>query len=106
MFIKFSRPYLVRVIPLILSAFMAMSVIEASAMEKEMISERDIAGRINEVKKGSERIIFDESRRIYSVAVLDRENPFERVIGWKDNFIKYDPDAFENTKPFKADDKA
>ncbi len=31
---------------------------------------------------------------IYSLALLDKENPFERVVGWKDDLIKYDPDAF------------
>lgn len=98
MFINFSRPNFGRVIPLMLSAFMAMSVIEASAMEKEMISVTDIAGRTVEVKKGAERVILGEGRMIYSVAVLDRENPFERVIGWKDDLIQYDPDAFEKYK--------
>ncbi|MEP2978357.1 MAG: ABC transporter substrate-binding protein [Lentilitoribacter sp.] len=98
MFIKFSRPNLGRVIPLMLSAFMAMSVVEASAMEKERISVTDIAGRTVEVKKGAERVILGEGRMIYSVAVLDRENPFERVIGWKDDLIQYDPDAFEKYK--------
>lgn len=98
MFIKFSRPNLGRVIPLILSSFMAMSVIEASAMEKETISVTDIAGRTVEVKKGVERVILGEGRMIYSVAVLDRENPFQRVIGWKDDLIKYDPDAYEKYK--------
>ena len=31
---------------------------------------------------------------IYSLALLDREDPFRRVIGWRDDLIKYDPDAW------------
>lgn len=98
MFIKLTRPNLGRVIPLMLSAFMAMSVLEASATEKETISVTDIAGRTVEVKKGVQRVILGEGRMIYSVAILDRENPFQRVIGWKDDLIRYDPDAFEKYK--------
>ena len=54
----------------------------------------DIAGRTVTVKKGVERVILGEGRMIYSLAVLDRENPFHRVIGWRDDLIKYDPDAW------------
>ena len=54
----------------------------------------DIAGRTVTVKKGVERVILGEGRMIYSLAVLDRENPFGRVIGWRDDLIKYDPDAW------------
>jgi iron complex transport system substrate-binding protein len=37
--------------------------------------------------------VLGEGRMIYSLAVLD-ENPFERVVGWKDDLILYDPDAY------------
>lgn len=54
----------------------------------------DIAGRTVTVKKGVERVILGERRMIHSLAVLDRENPFGRVIGWRADLIKYDPDAW------------
>lgn len=95
---KLSRPIMGRVIPLLLSAFLTISVVEASAMDNETISVTDIAGRTVEVKKDVKRVILGEGRMIYSVAVLDRENPFDRIIGWKDDLIKYDPDAFEKYK--------
>lgn len=30
---------------------------------------------------------------IYTLALLDRENPFEQVVGWKNDMILFDPDA-------------
>ena len=54
----------------------------------------DIAGRTVTVKKGVERVILGEGRMIYSLALLDREDPFRRVVGWRDDLIKYDPDAW------------
>lgn len=66
--------------------------VEAKAAEP--ITVTDIAGRTVTVKKGVERVILGEGRMMYSVAVLDREDPFQRVVGWKDDLIKYDPDAY------------
>lgn len=60
----------------------------------DMIDVVDIAGRTVEVPAGAERVILGEGRMMYSVAVLNKEDPFGRVIGWKDDLIKYDPDAF------------
>lgn len=49
----------------------------------ETITVTDIAGRVVDVEKNPGRIVLGEGRMIYSVALLDRNNPFERVIGWK-----------------------
>lgn len=59
-----------------------------------MIDVVDIAGRSVTVKQGAERVILGEGRMMYSVAMLDKEDPFKNIIGWKDDLIKYDPDAF------------
>ncbi|MEW7006252.1 MULTISPECIES: ABC transporter substrate-binding protein [unclassified Lentilitoribacter] len=98
MIFKFSRPDFGRVISLLFAAFLTISAVEVSAMDKKTISVTDVAGRTVEVKKGVKRVILGEGRMMYSVAILDRENPFERIIGWKDDLIKYDPDAFEKYK--------
>ncbi len=60
----------------------------------EKITITDIAGRTVQVEKNPSRIILGEGRMIYSIAILDRENPFRRVVGWKDDLVKYDPDAY------------
>ncbi len=60
----------------------------------EMITVTDIAGRVVEVEKNATRIGLGEGRMLYSLALLDRENPFKRIVGWKDDLILYDPDAY------------
>lgn len=67
---------------------------QAGLAAQDSIQVTDIAGRTVTVKKNIERVILGEGRMIYSIAVLDRENPFQRVVGWKDDLIKYDPDAY------------
>ena len=71
----------------------AAALLEAPALAAT-IDVTDIAGRAVTVKKGVERVILGEGRMIYSLAVLDREDPFHRVVGWRDDLIKYDPDAW------------
>lgn len=75
---------------------LAASAVFASAPSAlaETITVTDIAGRTVEVEKDPSAIVLGEGRMIYSLALLDRENPFERVVGWKDDMILYDPDAW------------
>ncbi|ASP36289.1 ABC transporter substrate-binding protein [Labrenzia sp. VG12] len=60
----------------------------------ETITVTDLAGRTVEVEKDPSAIVLGEGRMIYTLALLDRENPFERVVGWKNDMILYDPDAW------------
>ena len=78
---------------LALGAMAAITPTGATA-DGHMITVVDIAGRSVTVKKGVKRVILGEGRMMYSVGILDKEAPFQRVIGWKDDMIKYDPDAF------------
>ena len=73
--------------------FAAAALFELPALAAT-IDVTDIAGRTVTVKKGVERVILGEGRMIYSLALLDREDPFRRVVGWRDDLIKYDPDAW------------
>jgi len=67
---------------------------QARASTGETIEVVDIAGRSVEVPHGAERVILGEGRMMYSVAVLERDDPFGHIVGWKDDLIRYDPDAF------------
>ena len=58
------------------------------------ITVTDLAGRTVDVEKNPSRVVLGEGRMIYTLALLDSDNPFERVVGWKDDMIKYDPDAY------------
>ncbi len=59
----------------------------------EKITVVDLAGRTVEVDRDVQRIVLGEGRMIYSLALMD-DNPFDRVVGWKDDLIKFDPDAY------------
>ncbi|HAT85140.1 MAG TPA: ABC transporter substrate-binding protein, partial [Rhizobiales bacterium] len=72
----------------------------------EKITVTDIAGRSVSLEKNPSKIVLGEGRMIYSIALLDRKNPFERVVGWKDDLIRFDPDHYRKYKAkFPAVDK-
>ena len=54
----------------------------------------DITGRKVLVKAPVGRLIAGEGRQSYLLAALERENPFARVIGWRDDFRKADLDSY------------
>ncbi|WP_439139300.1 ABC transporter substrate-binding protein [Planktotalea sp.] len=75
----------------------AFSLFATSALADPM-TVTDIAGRQVTLPDAPERIILGEGRMMYAIAPLATENPFEHVVGWKDDLILYDPDAFEKFK--------
>jgi iron complex transport system substrate-binding protein len=54
----------------------------------------DIAGRKVEVKTPVEKVILGEGRQIYLIAALDTDNPFKRIVGWRQDFSQADPDNY------------
>lgn len=50
----------------------------------------DLAGRSITIDKKPERIILQDGRDMLTVALLDRDNPYARVVGWSSNFSKSD----------------
>ncbi|AXC51292.1 ABC transporter substrate-binding protein [Paracoccus suum] len=50
----------------------------------------DIAGRQVEVDLPVDRVILGEGRQLYVVGALDKEAPFGRVVGWRDDLKKND----------------
>jgi ABC-type Fe3+-hydroxamate transport system substrate-binding protein len=61
------------------------------------ITVTDIVGRTVTVKAPVECMLL-EGRQLYIVAMLEPDNPFRRVVGWRDDLIKNDLDAFEKYK--------
>lgn len=88
---------------------LAMSALLATATHSAYaasVTVTDIAGRTVEVTKDPQKVVIGEGRMIYSIALLDREDPFKRIAGWKDDMVKYDPDAYRKYKavfPHAAD---
>jgi iron complex transport system substrate-binding protein len=60
----------------------------------EKISVTDVTGRTVEVNAPAERMILGEGRQIYFLAVLDKDAPFHRVVGWRDDLPKADPESY------------
>lgn len=54
----------------------------------------DVTGRQVEIDLPVQKVILGEGRQIYLVAALDRENPFQRVVGWREDFSQADPDNY------------
>lgn len=78
----------------------AVAEAEASAETEESdvqttIEITDIAGRVVEVNYPVKNMILGESRQIYVIAPLEREDPFARIAGWKDDFYRFDNVNYE-----------
>ncbi|CCN81107.1 putative ABC-type Fe3+-hydroxamate transport system, periplasmic component [Vibrio nigripulchritudo SFn27] len=68
-----------------------LSIFSVSAQPIEVV---DLAGRSVTIPKVPKKIILGEGRMMYTLALLEKGNPFERVVGWKDDLMKWDPDAY------------
>jgi iron complex transport system substrate-binding protein len=89
--IKFSLMKKLLMVSVIVFSFF-MSIGQASAAD---ITVTDIAGREVTLDPSEiHNIVLGEGRLTYSLAVLDKKNPLARVVGWKDDLINYDPDAY------------
>lgn len=84
-----------------LRAFAAAGVLAATILPAaaEKITVTDIIGRKVEVEAPVRKIILGEGRQMYFVAALDKDEPFKRVVGWRDDLGKADP---ENYKAYLA----
>ncbi len=73
---------------------LSATMLTSAAKAQDMITVTDMAGRVVEVKHGVERVILGEGRMMYAIGILERDDPFGNIVGWKDDLIKFDPDAF------------
>ncbi|BCH21638.1 ABC transporter substrate-binding protein [Mesorhizobium sp. L-8-3] len=64
------------------------------AAKAEMVKVTDVTGREVEVNVPVERVILGEGRQVYLVAALDTEDPFKRIVGWREDFSQADPDNY------------
>jgi len=55
---------------------------------------KDVTGRGVEVNLPVKHVILGEGRQIYFLAALDKENPFQSVVGWRDDLAKADPESY------------
>lgn len=55
----------------------------------------DVVGRSVAIKLPIKTMILTEARMLYTIAALEPENPFQRIIGWPDDLRTADLDAYE-----------
>ncbi|MGF0536798.1 ABC transporter substrate-binding protein [Agrobacterium sp. ES01] len=75
------------------AATLSLALVPGLALA-DMVTITDIAGRKVEVNTPVKRVILGEGRQIYFTAALDTDNPFGRVVGWRDDFQKADLDGY------------
>lgn len=89
--------------PLALAATVTLFTTAPSA-QAEALTLTDIAGRKVTLEQHPDKIILGEGRMMYAIAAISEGNPFEKIVGWKDDLIQYDPDAFRKFEAaFPAD---
>ncbi|GHC65253.1 ABC transporter substrate-binding protein [Limoniibacter endophyticus] len=77
---------------LVAAGLIASTILTAYA---EKVTIKDVAGREVEVDAPVDNIILGEGRQIYFLAVLDKDNPFKHVVGWRDDLPKADPETYD-----------
>lgn len=60
----------------------------------EPVTLTDVAGREVTIEAPAKRIILGEGRQTYLLAILDREDPFARVVGWRKDLGEADPNTY------------
>ena len=70
------------------------SVLFAGGAAAETIEVTDLAGRVVNVTRDPRKIVLSEGRQLYTLAMLDRDDPFKRVVGWGNDLIENDPGAW------------
>ncbi len=71
------------------SALLAAPAIAASGIEVA-----DLAGRTVRLKAPAKRVILGEGRLMYGYSVLQPKAPFERLVGWGDDMVLFDPGSY------------
>ncbi|MDO4777695.1 MAG: ABC transporter substrate-binding protein [Cardiobacteriaceae bacterium] len=74
----------------------AASVMMALALAQQGVAKElvDIAGRTVTIPDQVERVALGEGRMIYGIALL-QDNPVARIVGWRSDLAKNDPDTLE-----------
>jgi len=65
------------------------------AAASQAVEVTDVLGRKVDVPDKVERIVLGEGRLLYALALLDRDAPFGRVVGWQNDLRLMDPHTFD-----------
>ncbi|MGE9762892.1 ABC transporter substrate-binding protein [Pseudomonas sp. PDM20] len=65
------------------------------ALPAQALTVTDVLGRKVEVNGNAQRVVLGEGRLFFVLALLDRDNPFQRVVGWQNDVRLLDPHTFD-----------
>ncbi|EBP0013112.1 ABC transporter substrate-binding protein [Salmonella enterica] len=78
--------------------FILFTLVLASSMvhaEQTVTNVTDLLGRTVNIKLPVQRVILGEGRQLYLVAMLDKENPAQRIVAWRKDLIQSDPATWQ-----------
>ncbi|MBS8260174.1 ABC transporter substrate-binding protein [Roseibium polysiphoniae] len=84
----------------------ATLIVSATNAQAEALTFTDIAGREVTLQEMPDKIILGEGRMMYGITPLIEGNPFEKIVGWNNDLILYDPDGFRQFESVYPDDTA
>lgn len=73
------------------TAALMAAFVSPSALAVEVT---DVLGRQVDIPETPQRIVLGEGRLFYALALLDKEDPFQRVVGWQNDMRLLDPHTF------------
>ncbi|WP_454849710.1 ABC transporter substrate-binding protein [Rhizobium binxianense] len=56
---------------------------------------KDVAGREVTFDKPVERVILGEGRMLYGIAPIEKEDPFAKIVGWRNDLLTTDKDGYD-----------
>ncbi|MBD9629147.1 ABC transporter substrate-binding protein [Pseudomonas sp. PDM19] len=65
------------------------------ALPAQALTVTDVLGRKVKVNGNAQRVVLGEGRLFFALALLDRDNPFQRVVGWQNDVRLLDPHTFD-----------
>jgi iron complex transport system substrate-binding protein len=80
--------------PLTLVSAVAIAAAFSMPAFAQAFTVTDVAGREVSFDAPVERVILGEGRLIYSLATIETENPFAKVVGWRNDLWTTDLDGF------------
>ncbi|MBK5002105.1 ABC transporter substrate-binding protein [Pseudomonas sp. S31] len=79
----------------LLSALLLLAACGSLSSNVYAVEVTDVLGRKVEVDHAPQRIVLGEGRLFFALALLDRANPFQRVVGWQNDMRLLDPHTYQ-----------
>jgi len=76
----------------VMLAGLALAGVPRAAAAREVV---DLAGRHVTVPDHPQRVLLGEGRFVFAMAVLDRDDPVKRIVGWQGELKAQDPYAWQ-----------